>query len=128
MPQGIWRALALAANSFTLSWTHSVEKTEWREAWRIDGKELVLTEARVRGSGAGMEPPDGSTLRDGWWVYAPTLRVPALHLAVSGATTSGWRLCTANDGCRDLEQLLARSGQPPASIEIRAGACAQAAR
>lgn len=111
-------ALTLALQGFTLSWTHSVERTEWREHWRVEGPELVLVEARVRGSGAGMEPPEGSVLRDGWWVYRPHLRVPALHLAVSGATGGGWQLCT-EAGCRDLEQLLTRDGRAPTSIDLR---------
>lgn len=111
-------ALTLALNGFTLSWTHSVEQTEWRERWRVDGHELVLEEARVRGSGAGMEPPEGAVLRDGWWVYQPALRVPALHLAVSGATGSGWKLCTEADGCIDLEARL-----PGGPIRIGVGSC-----
>lgn len=113
-------AVTLALQGFTLSWTHSVERTEWREDWRIDGTELVLDEARVRGSGAGMEPPEGSVLHEGWWVYRPRLRVPALHLAVSGATGSGWQLCTAA-GCQDLERMLSRDGRAPTSIELRPG-------
>lgn len=116
-------ALALSWPAFTLSWTHSVEKTEWRERWRADAGELVLDEARVRGSGAGMDPPDGSVLRDGWWVYHHALRVPALHLAVSGATVSGWRVCPGDppDGCIELERRLAHGGVLPERIEIRPG-------
>ncbi len=112
-------AVSLAVESFTLSWTHSVERTEWRERWHVDGAELVLIDARIRGSGAGMEPPEGSVLEDGWWVYAPALRVPALNLAVSGATGRGWQLCTQAEGCRDLEAMMRVPGQEPASIRIR---------
>jgi hypothetical protein len=106
-----------------------VEKTEWRETWRVEGRELVLDEGRVRGSGAGMDPPEGAVLQDGWWVYRTAqktpLRVPLLRLAVSGATGSGWRLCTPAAGCRDLEVWLALDGKPPAAIEIQPGlACA----
>jgi hypothetical protein len=111
-------AVTLALQGFTLSWAHSVERTDWRERWRVDGSTLVLEEARVRGSGAGMEPPEGSVLQQGWWVYHPGLRVPALHLAVSGATGDGWQLCTKGE-CRDLERLLTHDGRAPASIEIR---------
>jgi hypothetical protein len=122
-------ALPLALQAFTLAWTHSVEKTEWRETWRVEGRELVLDEGRVRGSGAGMDPPEGAVLQDGWWVYRTAqktpLRVPLLRLAVSGATGSGWRLCTPAAGCRDLEVWLALDGKPPAAIEIQPGlACA----
>ena len=62
-------ALPLALQAFTLAWTHSVEKTEWRETWRVEGRELVLAEGRVRGSGAGMDPPEGAWLDHGVWHY-----------------------------------------------------------
>ncbi len=116
-------ALTVAAQAFTLAWTHSVEKTEWRERWRVEGASLVLAEARVRGSGAGMEPPEGSVLQDGWWVYRRELAVPALRLAVSGATGRGWQLCTDADGCMDLEARLAHAGTAPEAIEIRPRPC-----
>ena len=88
----------LAASAFTLAWTHSVEKTEWREEWRIGPAGLELTEARVKGSGAGIDPPEGAVLEDGWWVYAPKVApVPRLVLAASGATVSGWSLCADGD-------------------------------
>lgn len=94
------RAVALGATAFTLSWTHSVEKVRWEESWRLAGDGLVLTEARVKGSGAGMEPGPDAVLEDGWWVWRPSLPpLPALVLAASGATTGGWTLCTAA-GCR----------------------------
>ena len=88
------KTIVFAANLFSLSWEHSVERTEWREDWRVTPAGLELVEARVKGSGAGMEPPDGSVLVDGWWVYRPDLPVQArVVLAASGATGSGWRLC-----------------------------------
>ena len=96
------KAATLAAAAFTLSWTHSVEKTEWREEWRVTPAGLELVEARIKGSGAGIDPPDGAVLKDGWWVYAPRVApVPRLVLAASGATVSGWTLCADGD-CLDL--------------------------
>lgn len=90
------KMVAMAATTFTLAWTHSVEKTEWRENWRLTPAGLELIEARVKGSGAGMEPPDDAVLEDGWWRYAPKLApLPRLTLAASGAAPSGWSLCTA---------------------------------
>jgi len=96
------KMLALAAGGFTLSWTHSVERTEWREAWSVTPAGLVLEEARVRGSGAGMDPGEGAHLEDGWWVWEPVSPpLPELVLAASGATVSPWKLCS--DGhCVDL--------------------------
>jgi hypothetical protein len=88
----------LAVAAFTLAWTHSVEKTEWREDWRVTPAGLELTEARVKGSGAGIDPPEGAVLDDGWWVYAPKVApLPRLVLAASGATVSGWSLCAGKD-------------------------------
>jgi len=92
------KATALAATAFTLSWAHSVEKTRWEEDWRLTPAGLEVVEARIKGSGAGMEPPAGSVLKDGWWVYRPKVPpLPALALAASGATGGGWRLCVAGD-------------------------------
>lgn len=91
----------VAASAFTLSWTHSVQKTEWQEDWRLVPAGLELVEARVKGSGAGMEPPEGAVLRDGWWVYAPALpALPRIVLASSGATASSWTIC-GEDGCNE---------------------------
>jgi hypothetical protein len=84
----------LAMTAFTLSWTHSVQKTRWEEEWSITPAGLEIVQARVKGSGAGMEPPEDAVLKDGWWVYAPKLPPrPELVLAASGATGEGWSLC-----------------------------------
>ena len=102
--------LALAdGGSFTLEWTHSVEREEWRETWEVtEDHRLHLTEAAVKGSGAGMEPGPGGHFENGWWVWAPDLPpVPALTLAASGETPSDWTLCG-----EDCTQLGATSGQP----------------
>lgn len=89
--------LTLAAPAFTLSWTHSVERVDWQEDWRVDGASLFLEHARVRGSGAGMEPGEGAVLSEGWWEWSANLRVPSLTLAASGATGKGWRLCSGEE-------------------------------
>ncbi|MGF1594294.1 MAG: DUF1850 domain-containing protein [Kiloniellaceae bacterium] len=96
------KTLVLAVAGFTLSWTHSVERIEWRESWSVTPAGLVLTEARVKGSGAGMEPGDGARRQDGWWVWQPAASpVPELVLAASGATASSWQLCH-DGGCFEL--------------------------
>ncbi|AKI00005.1 protein of unknown function (DUF1850) [Hoeflea sp. IMCC20628] len=96
------KAIVIATGIFSLSWTHSVEKTEWREDWRVTPGGLELTEARVKGSGAGMDPGEGAKLENGWWVWTPELPlVPELVLAASGATVSGWNLCHAVE-CMEL--------------------------
>ncbi|WP_245298749.1 DUF1850 domain-containing protein [Pseudotabrizicola sediminis] len=85
--------LALSGPAFSLHWTHSVEKTEWVEDWQVQPQGLRLTRARIKGTGAGMEPGPGAVQQDGWWVWSPGTEVPALHLAASGSTGAGWRLC-----------------------------------
>jgi hypothetical protein len=92
------KTMLMAGAAFTLSWTHSVEKTQWREEWIATPAGLKVVTARIQGSGAGMDPPDGAILKDGWWTYRPEVKPqPRLVLAASGATQEGWTLCTAND-------------------------------
>ena len=96
---GVVRA-TLPGPEFTLAWTHSVEKTRWEETYRIDSDQLVLVEARVEGSGAGMEPPPGARLRDGRWTWQPQSAHPELRLTES-TFTQDYTLC-ASGRCADL--------------------------
>jgi len=98
---GIVKTLALA--SFTLVWTHSIEKVEWQEDWRVGASGLELVQARVKGSGAGMEPPSDARLVDGWFQWQPHLLMPEVVLGNSGAAGE-WRLC-ADGQCRTLSQI-----------------------
>ncbi|MEO7940633.1 MAG: DUF1850 domain-containing protein [Burkholderiaceae bacterium] len=59
----------LPVHDFTLRWQHSIEKITWAEDYAVVGPWLHLSQARIRGSGAGMDPPDGSTLVHGVWRY-----------------------------------------------------------
>ena len=98
-------AATLAIDAFTLAWTHSIEKIRWEEDWRIEANTLVLHEARIRGSGAGMEPPPDAVLRAGIWHYRPALP-PQAHLVLSHSPYAGeYALCTAGH-CRRLADLL----------------------
>lgn len=96
--------VALGWSQFTLAWTHSVQKTAWEEDYRIDGASLLAVEARVKGSGAGMEPGPDAVLRDGWWVSRPLRLLPELILARSEAVPD-WRLCHAGS-CATLAAFL----------------------
>jgi len=64
----------LPARSFTLAWQHTVEKIAWEEDYVVAGSWLYMTGARVRGSGAGMEPPADAMLFNGAWHYRPADR------------------------------------------------------
>ena len=89
---GVLRA-SLPASEFTLAWTHSVEKTRWEERYVVERARLVLREARIQGLGAGMEPPAGARLIDGWWTWQPHLKpLPELRLTVS-SYTSDYTIC-----------------------------------
>lgn len=66
---GVVKTLSVAA--FTLVWTHSVEKVDWQEDWRVTSHGLQLVQARVKDSGAGMEPPPEARLVDGWFQWQP---------------------------------------------------------
>lgn len=102
---GVVKSLAVAA--FTLSWTHSVEKIDWQEDWRVTPQGLEIIEARVKGSGAGMEPPPEARLADGWFRWKPQLPIlPEVALGNSGLAGE-WRVC--RDGaCQDLSAILGR--------------------
>ena len=89
---GVVKTLSIAA--FTLVWTHSIEKIDWQEDWRITPRGLELVQARVKGSGAGMEPPPEARLVDGWFQWRPErAAMPEVVLGNSGAAGE-WRLCS----------------------------------
>ena len=71
---------ALTASSFTLSWTHSVEKTQWREAWQALDMALQPVKASVEGAGAGIDLPADAV----WAVAVAAARVIATK-AIVGA-------------------------------------------
>jgi hypothetical protein len=96
---------SLATTEFTLAWEHSVEKTRWEERYVAEGDRLRLAEARIQGFGAGMEPPAGARLVDGWWTWRPALEpLPALRLTQS-TYTSDYRICW-NHRCKALATLV----------------------
>ena len=99
---GVVKSLALVA--FTLAWTHSVEKIEWQEDWRVSGAGLELAQARVKGSGAGMEPPPEARLVNGWFQWQPH-RPPMPEVVLGNSGVAGeWRICS--DGhCRTLSEI-----------------------
>jgi hypothetical protein len=103
--------ISLGAGEITLGWRHSVQKTLWEEVWRETPAGLEIVEARIEGSGAGMDPPDGAKLVNGFWRWHPGL--PPLKEVVmrrSGATAD-WRICTAS-GCRPMGDYLPADADP----------------
>lgn len=111
---GAAAVVSLTWSNFTLAWTHSVEKIAWQEDWQVTTDGLTIVEARVKGTGAGMEPPADATFSQGWWHYRPPLGpLPRLVLARSGAVED-WRLC--HDGHCLVLEVLAGSGTGPITL------------
>jgi hypothetical protein len=97
--------VAPLGNDITLRWTHSIQKTVWEEDYRRAGNSLRLVEARVRGTGAGMEPPEGSVLKDGAWHYTPRLPLlPRIALRHSQYVPA-YTLCSA-ERCQPVDAWL----------------------
>lgn len=95
----------LPTQQFTLAWMHSVERIAWEEDYAIEGKRLRLVEARVRGTGAGMEPAEDAVFDGEVWRWRPML--PALErLRLTRSDfTADYRLCWEGH-CRTLSTLL----------------------
>jgi hypothetical protein len=114
---GAVKMLSIAA--FTLVWTHSIEKIDWQEDWRITPDGLELVQARIKGSGAGMEPPPEARLVDGWFQWKPERPpMPQVVLGNSGAAGE-WRLCD-HGNCRTLSDIL---GHPVGANVTSMSAC-----
>lgn len=109
--------VTLTLSNFTLAWTHSIEKIRWEEDWHLAGHRLELTRARIRGSGAGMEPPAGAVMKEGVWAYAPHLApLERLRLANS-AFTADYDLCFDNR-CRPLASFLPHAHNQPVELAV----------
>lgn len=106
----------LASERFTLTWWHSVEKVRWAEDYQAVGRQLWLREARVRGSGAGMEVPADALFEHGEWRYWPNLRLDRLRLGRT-PEAGDYALCLA-DGCRPMADWLGPPTGEVAAVEV----------
>jgi hypothetical protein len=115
--------IAQFGDEITLRWTHSIQKTVWEEDYRREGNALRLVEARVRGTGAGMEPPADAMLKDGFWHYAPQLpALPQVALTHSPHVPA-YVVCSAGR-CQSVDAWL--PGLPEHAV-IELAPCAEAA-
>jgi hypothetical protein len=119
---------ALPLTAFTLAWTHSIEKTRWEEDWIVREQILEIREARIRGSGAGMEPPAGARLENGIWHYVPAQARHVVLRLTHSPHAAGYELCT-DRGCRLLADLLpGLKDNPDTTAVIELTACSEGAR
>ena len=108
--------LFVPTERFTLAWTHSIEKVRWEEDYAVQRSAdadhhpvLQALTARVHGSAAGMEPPDGAVLRNGWYEYTPTTWSPEGLRLTRSAYTADFDWCVSGH-CAPLGTLLPSDG------------------
>jgi len=111
----VWAQVPTA--DFTLAWTHTIEKIRWEEDYRVTPDGLLLGEARVKGSGAGMEIPDDAELRDGAWHYQRQMP-PLQPLRVGRTPEAGdYQLCF-NQRCHALSEWLGPPKADQPALEL----------
>lgn len=103
--------VALNASEITLAWRHSVQKTIWEEVWRAQPDGVRLVEARIQGSGAGMDPPPDARLVDGFWRWTPQLPVQSEIVMRRSGATADWRICIAGQ-CRPMADYVPEQADP----------------
>ncbi len=101
----------LMAGAMTLAWTHSVEKVAWEEDWRATPAGLEIVEARVKGSGAGMEPPPEARLVNGSYAWKPNVPPQTEIVMRRSGATADWRVCIAGQ-CRPMEAYVPPEADP----------------
>jgi len=97
----------LPTDRITLSWMHTVEKTQWEEGYRIADGALTIEEARVKTSGAGMDPPRDATWSSGWWRYKPSIGFLEEVILANSEFALGYTICWANF-CESMRELVPR--------------------
>lgn len=107
----------IPVHSFALRWQHSIEKIDWEEDYLIAGDWLYLSSARIRGSGAGMEPPPDSFYAKGVWHYRPSIRWNQSLILTRSEFVRDYDLCI-NGHCRPLSDWI-----PVAAGNTMASAC-----
>jgi hypothetical protein len=107
----------IPAQQVTLAWEHSVEKIRWEEDYSVRAGRLELMEARVKGSGAGMEMPEGAVLRDGWWHYRPVGKLPEKVTLTRSSYVKDYELCW-EQRCRALAEILGPSVREGETVEL----------
>ena len=104
----------LPEQQFTLSWRHTVEKILWQEDYQLTPQGLQIVQARVKGTGAGMEIPDDATFYDDSWHYQPKLApIPVLRLG-RAPEAGDYQLCFSGK-CQPMSHWI---GAPNHQVEV----------
>ncbi|MDO5666750.1 MAG: DUF1850 domain-containing protein [Alcaligenaceae bacterium] len=70
---------------------------------------LLATAARIRGSAAGMEPPEGAVFKDGWYHYTPLIGEHREIRLTRSEFVADYEWCD-QQGCRSLADILPSDG------------------
>lgn len=108
--------VAVPTRQFTLSWRHTVEKVLWEEDYVVANDGLLIVGARIRGSGAGMEPPADAVLTQGVWTYTPQDRWRREVILARSEFGADYQLCI-NGHCEPVSSWLPG---PPQTTTLRA--------
>lgn len=69
--------------NFTLQWIHSVERSLWRESYRIDQDKLLLFSSQFKTFGAGTPYQEHLITHDGFIESNPNLIMPQINWIIS---------------------------------------------
>ena len=70
-------------SQLTLQWIHSVERSLWRESYRIDRNELLLFSSQFKTFGAGTPSQGHLTVQSGFIESNPNLTFPQINWIIS---------------------------------------------
>lgn len=113
MPQ--LEARFIPTTAFTLAWDHTIEKVRWEEDYVVYYDEvssqprLYASAARIKGSAAGMEPPEMAIHSKGWYHYVPTVAHPEVLALTRSEFSPDYQWCDAA-GCVPLSAIMPRDG------------------
>lgn len=105
----------IPTSAFTLAWMHTIEKVRWEEDYQViyEPKQaqakLYAVAARIKGSAAGMEPPDNAQFKDGWYHYAPAESYPTSLQLTRSEFSADYEWCNAL-GCMPLSSKMPTDG------------------
>jgi hypothetical protein len=102
-------SVQLPDDRFTLTWMHSIEKIAWQEDWQVTPAGLVGREARIKGSGAGMEPPDFARLEKGWYRWKMPPETKKQLILARSDFVADHQICV-NGSCRPLSSFVGGTG------------------